>query len=75
MLTLALEGETDRDLCRELGLALPTIKSRWRQIYDRVAAADAELLPDRPANNGRRGDEKRRRLMEHLRHHLQELRS
>jgi DNA-binding CsgD family transcriptional regulator len=75
LLALAVGGDTDRDLSRALALALPTIKSRWRQIYDRVAAVDLAFLPDRPATNGRRGDEKRRRLMEYLRHHPEELRS
>ena len=72
---LALDGETDRDLSPALGLALPTIKSRWRKIYDRVAMVDPDLFPDRQDANGRRGDEKRRRLMDYLRHHPQELRS
>jgi hypothetical protein len=75
LLVPALGGGTDRDLAQTLGLALPTIKSRWRQIYDRVAAVAPELLPDRQDGDGRRGDEKRRRLIEYLRHHLEELRS
>ena len=75
LLVPALGGGTDRDLARALGLALPTIKSRWRQIYDRVAAVNPALLPDRQDADGRRGDEKRRRLIEYLRHHLEELRS
>jgi len=75
LLAPALGGGTDRDLAHALGLALPTIKSRWRQIYDRVAAVSPELLPDRQEVDGRRGDEKRRRLTEYLRHHLEELRS
>jgi hypothetical protein len=75
LLTLALNGDTDRDLSPALGFALATIKSRWRQIYDKVATVDCELLPDRQETNGRRGDEKRRGLMEYLRHHPQELRS
>ena len=52
LLVPALGGGTDRDLAQALGLALPTIKSRWRQIYDRVAAVDPGLLPDR--QDGRR---------------------
>ena len=75
LLTLALDGGTDHDLSPALGLALPTIKSCWRRIYERVAMVDPDLFPQRQETNGRRGDEKRRRLMEYLRHHLQELRS
>ena len=75
LLDTALGGGTDRDLARALGLALPTVKSRWRQIYERVAVVDPELLPGRQETDGRRGDEKRRRLIEYLRHHLEELRS
>ncbi len=75
LLRLALDGETDRDLSPALGVALPTVKSRWRRIYDRVAMVDPDLFPHQPEVNGRRGDEKRRRLMDYLRHHPQELRS
>jgi hypothetical protein len=75
LLARALDGETDRDLSAALGVALPTVKSRWRQIYDRVAMVDFNLFPARAETNGRRGDEKRRRLMEYLRHQAQELRS
>ena len=74
LLVPAFGGGTDRDLAHALGLAVPTIKSRWRRIYERVAAIDPELLPDRQDADGRRGDEKRRRLIEYLRHHLEELR-
>ena len=75
LLTLALDGETDRDLCRALGVALPTVKSRWRRIYDRVGMVDPDLFPHRQEANGHRGDEKRRRLMDYLRHQPQELRT
>src|SRR5688572_13387136 len=38
LLIPAFGGGTDRDLADALGLAVPTIKSRWRGIYERVAA-------------------------------------
>jgi hypothetical protein len=75
LLTAALDGETDRDLCRALGVALPTVKSRWRKIYERVGMVDPDLFPQRQDANGHRGDEKRRRLMDYLRHHPKELRT
>lgn len=76
MLGQALSGKTDVALARFLRLAVPTIKSRWRGIYNRVAAIDPELLStplSRDASS--RGQEKRRRLLEYLRRHPEELRS
>jgi hypothetical protein len=75
LLGVALSGGTDRDLAHALGLALATVKSRWRHIYDRVGAVEPELLPERPEGDGRRGGEKRRPLVEYVRQHLEELRS
>jgi hypothetical protein len=53
------------------------VKARWRTIYDRVDAVAGALMP--PAADGRnsstrRGPEKRRRVLEHLRQHPEELR-
>jgi hypothetical protein len=76
LLTVALLGETDRQLARSLNLGLPTVKGHWRQIYARVAAVSPELLPDSaevPPERAR-GKEKRRPLLDYLRRHPEELR-
>jgi DNA-binding CsgD family transcriptional regulator len=75
LLARALLGETDEQLARSLNLAMPTVKGRWRRIYARVAAASPELLPESADLPERvRGREKRRRLLEYLRRHQEELR-
>lgn len=76
MLAHALLGRTDVELARGLRLALPTIKSRWRGIYNRVGFAAPELLPSAPGRSASsRGQEKRRQLLEYLRRHPEELRA
>jgi hypothetical protein len=72
----ALRGETDEELSRALSAALVTIKKRWAAIYDRVADTDPQLLAAAGAHapEGRRGAEKRRHLLNHLRAHPEELR-
>lgn len=73
----ALLGRTDAELGQALHVALATVKKRWASIYDRVAAVDSELLlgnGEVVPLEGRRGPEKRRRLLAYLRQHLEELR-
>lgn len=78
MLRHALVGKTDAQLTQSLGLGLPTIKSRWRGIYDRVGRVAPEVLPEIKADGGVpvafRKQEKRRQLLEYVRRHLEELR-
>ncbi len=73
----ALLGRTDAELGHPLHAALATVKKRWASIYDRVASIDPELLlgtADAVPSEGRRGPEKRRRLLGYLRQHPEELR-
>lgn len=73
----ALLGLTDAELGRTLHAALATVKKRWASIYDRVASVDPDLLlggAEAVPPEGRRGPEKRRRLLGYLRQHLEELR-
>jgi DNA-binding CsgD family transcriptional regulator len=76
LLQRALSGETAEDLAMSLCISLWTVKKRWHAIYERVGAADAELLP--PISDGadphERGAERRRRLLSYLRQHPEELR-
>ena len=76
LLQHALTGETCDDLSNSLALSRWTVKKRWHAIYEKVAAADSELLP--PLCDGQdphgRGAERRRRLLNYLRQHPEELR-
>jgi hypothetical protein len=73
----ALHGHTDPELARELHIALPTVKSHWRSIYQRALRVDPGLFGDtrsRASERGTtRGREKRRRLLEYVRRHPEEL--
>jgi DNA-binding CsgD family transcriptional regulator len=75
LLARARLGETDGQIAGSLQLALPTVKGRWRQIYARVAAVSPDLLgdPDPDPGGQTRGKEKRRRLLEYLQRHPEEL--
>jgi hypothetical protein len=75
LLELALLGWSDEESAAELGLALDTVHKRWRSIYQRVE--DSGNLPwvgNSSSSPAGRGPEKRRRLLAHLQHHLEELR-
>jgi DNA-binding CsgD family transcriptional regulator len=78
LLDRALLGETDRQLAKSLGRALPTVKSLWRTIYNRVGMVDPALLGSRHDAvvecQPTRGRERRRRILEYLRQHPEELR-
>ena len=76
LLRLALGGETDEELARSLSVSLWAVKKRWQTAYRRVAEAAPDLLPgtDAALPEQKRGTEKRRRLLEHLRRHPEELR-
>ena len=77
LLRAALAGATDLELAERLDLALPTIKSRWRTIYQKAGQTDHRVLGEMaaPGKGGQvRGPEKRRRLLAYLRRHPEELR-
>lgn len=76
LLRAALSGQTDIELTESLGLSISTVKSRWRNVYQRVAHQTPELLSDLPSmpSGAGRGKEKRRRLLDYLRRHPEELR-
>ena len=77
LLQHALTGETGEDSAASLSLSPWTVKKRWQTVYERVALVDKELLPTRIANRARnapRGSESRRRLLNYLRQHPEELR-
>jgi hypothetical protein len=72
ILLLAREGYTDNEIAALVGARPEAIKKRWSGIYDRVHEIFPNLLP----SNGpsKRGQEKRRALLAHLRDRPEELR-
>jgi DNA-binding CsgD family transcriptional regulator len=73
VLELALRGIPDSEIASMLGFSLWTIKKRWQRIYDRVERVDRGLIAKSDGaidNPGRR----RRRLLDYLRSHPEELR-
>jgi hypothetical protein len=77
LLRSALLDAANEELARSLRIAMPTVKGRWRAIYDRVSAIDPEMLSESGVADvpgARRGKEKRRRLLEYIRQHPEELR-
>jgi DNA-binding CsgD family transcriptional regulator len=76
-LNLALEGFTDEAIAQTLGASLSTIKKRFRAIYEKVQdkiGDDGGVEPLAPLNDGARGLETRRRVLNYLREHPEELR-
>ncbi|MBV9851849.1 MAG: hypothetical protein JO250_19450 [Armatimonadetes bacterium] len=76
MLRRALNGDTDEVIADALSAALPTVKSWWQRVYQRVEAVAPAALPGREDEGtaGARGKEKRRLLLNYLRDHPEELR-
>lgn len=74
LLRHALDGRTDEELAQALHVSVVTVKKRWEGIYDRVIGLDDELMFPTHPEVGRRGAEKRRRLLAYLRAHPEELR-
>ncbi len=74
LLELAIGGRTDAQLARALHVAEATVKGRWRSIYDRVAASAPDLAPATITSAEIRGKEKRRKLLDYIRRHPEELR-
>jgi DNA-binding CsgD family transcriptional regulator len=77
LLTTALEGGTDEELAKDLGISLSAVKKAWRTIYQRIAGSRPAPIPDEPTVlrwGGKRGKEKKQRLIAYLREHPEELR-
>ncbi len=77
LLQRAMDGMTDEELATDLGCSLSSVKKRWQSIYERVADEAPELLPGGSTAsqlNGKRGVEKKQRLLEYVRAHPEELR-
>jgi DNA-binding CsgD family transcriptional regulator len=78
---LALWNLDDEEVARQMGIAPATVRRHWRTIFERLDASDVlkserqvlalssvGSLPDR------RGPQRRRKVLDYLRSHLQEIR-
>lgn len=74
LISAALEGARDRDIAQALGVRYDTVRQNWHSVYQRIEQVDPHLLPGDKVSDGRRGDEKRRVLIEYMRQHREELR-
>ena len=76
LLTAALTGLTDEELCERLKFQLGTLKKRWAALYQRVAKTRPDLLNelDDGLNRLTRGRQKRHHLLGYVREHPEELR-
>ena len=73
VLIRALEGSTDIEIADQLGLSLTTVKHAWKRIYERASSV-APFVIGEDIEDGRRGQEKRRKLLVYLEDHPEELR-
>ena len=74
LISAALDGLRDREIAANFGIRYDTIRQSWLAIYKRVDDVSPGILSSVPSSDGRRGDEKRRVLLEYIRQHLEELR-
>ena len=72
LLELAVEGADDTSLAKSLFVTLPAIKRRWGTIFERVGRIRPDLCP--LDAEGKRGVQKRQRVLAHVRSHPEELR-
>jgi len=75
LLEAALAGLTDEELAQQLEMGLPTVKKRWRSIFERVSERP-DLFPRLPddSDDASRGRQKRHHILAYVRHHPEELR-
>lgn len=75
LLQCALLLDTDAEIADETGLSRDTIRTQWRSIFDRVARTAPSLLPSSDLDAEEvRGPNKRRKLLQYINSHLEELR-
>lgn len=72
VLSLGISGATDSDIADALGVTLAAIKHAWQNIYERLGNHVSYVLPS--SGDGRRGPEKRRRVLAFVEQHPEELR-
>lgn len=76
LLAEALKGGTDNEIAQRMNLSVPTVKKRWASLFDRVADARPELLPEGGPKESQenRGPQKRHRILAYVRSHPAEVR-
>jgi DNA-binding CsgD family transcriptional regulator len=75
VLLAAISGSTDAELARTLGLSLRAVKKHWLAIFARADEALPNLLAHGGAEGlGKRGPQKRHRVLAYVREHPEELR-
>jgi len=74
LLTAALDGKTDAELSRELGISIEAVKKRWLSVFGRVEVFRPELLAAPDVDRTSRGPQKRHRVLAYVRTHPEELR-
>jgi DNA-binding CsgD family transcriptional regulator len=74
-LEIALEGLTDDELARKLGVSSSSVKKRWLSLFESVAAIHPEIFPNAEDSPNRtvRGRQKRHLLLAYIRTHPEEL--
>lgn len=73
LLAWAIDGATDIELADQLGLSLTTVKHTWQSIYHRFHTSAAYVVGSE-GEEGKRGPEKRRRVLTYVDEHPEELR-
>jgi DNA-binding CsgD family transcriptional regulator len=74
VLLRAVMDASDADIADALGVSHDAVKKCWRRVFERTVAAAPDMFGDVLEDEGTRGKEKRRRLLQYLRYHLEELR-
>jgi len=72
MLHWACQGLTDKQIAEKLSIGQDALKKRWETIYDRYQESLPGILP--LSDGGRRGSEKRRVVVSHIRTRQEEIR-
>jgi len=76
LLWQAMFDESDEALSESLQVSRHGLKKLWRGIYDRIESVDAGFFGEGVADDaGKRGPEKRRRVIAYVRQRLEELRA
>jgi len=74
LLRVALENDSDNHIAARLHLSLPAIKKRWASIYETIEQIEPGLLGEEGDRTvGRRGQERRRKVIAYLRDCPEEL--
>jgi len=75
LLALALHDESDEHLMQRLDVSVHGLKKLWRGIYERIDDVEPEFFGEAAgADDGKRGPEKRRQVLAHVRQRPEELR-